>query len=116
MNLPGNNWTRSCVSLDEMTIIGYEDCDYISHEMNWFFWKIHSQMARFTFNHHAPKKLQLACNTMTDEEFFESVKECLLYMDRYNHKLLKHFEFKCYDFEKQITSYMDFMSGILSRR
>ncbi|KAL7480962.1 hypothetical protein ACHAW6_006643 [Cyclotella cf. meneghiniana] len=136
MNLPGNNWTRSRVSPDEMMIIGYEDCDYISHEMNWYFWKntfadgmfqgmqmelhvpcrIRIKHLMSQCNHHAPKKLELACNATTDEELFESVNECLLHMHRYDHELLKHFDVRCYDFEKQFTGYVPYMSGILRRR
>ncbi|KAL7517483.1 hypothetical protein ACHAWX_002402 [Stephanocyclus meneghinianus] len=132
----GDNWSRSRVRPTEMTLIGYEDCDYISHETNWKFWK--NTFGNGTFhgmrmelhvpcrnriehlmsqcNFHAPKKLELSCNATTDEELFKSVNKCLLQLDRYDHELLKHFEVKCFDFDKQFTGYVHYMSGILNRR
>ena len=37
----GESWSRSRVNPDSMNAIGYEDCDYISHESNWQFWANH---------------------------------------------------------------------------
>ena len=32
--------TRGKVSFEEMADIGYEDCDYVSQEATWTFWKM----------------------------------------------------------------------------
>ncbi|KAL7474643.1 hypothetical protein ACHAW6_000608, partial [Cyclotella cf. meneghiniana] len=87
IKLPEDQWTRGRVSAKEMRTIGFEDCDYISHEMYWPFWsntfgdgKFHGMRMELHVpcrnridhlmsqcNHHAPKKLELACNATTDE-------------------------------------------------
>jgi hypothetical protein len=129
-------WSRTRVNPHEMTIIGYEDCDYISHEVTWKFWedtfgdgKFHGMRMELHVpcrnriehlmsqcNHHVPEKLNVACDAITDKELFESVKNCLIGMYRYNRALLEHFEVKCFDFSKHSTGYVNFMSGILSGR
>ena len=138
----GKNWSRGRVDPVVMDEIGYEDCDYISHEANWQFWverfgdknfhglkmelhvpcrnRIEHLMSQCNyhevgkyFNH--PKQ-KLACDAKTDEELFDSVNKCFVYLGRYDHELLKHFDVKCFDFENQFTGYVEHMSKILHRR
>ena len=138
----GENWSRGRVDPVVMDAIGYEDCDYISHEANWQFWterfgerkfhglkmelhvpcrnRIEHLMSQCNyhevgeyFNH--PKQ-KLACDAKSDEELFDSVNKCFLYLGRYDHELLKHFDVKCFDFDKQFTGYVQHMSQVLNRR
>ena len=61
-------------------------------------------------------KTKIACDAQTDEELFDSVTECLLYVDRYDHELLEQFDVKCFSFQTQFTKYIDYLSPILSHR
>ena len=119
-----------------MEEIGFEECDYISQESLWEFWrdtfgngKFHGVKmelhvpCRERLDHlmsqcnHGGKKI--ACDAETDEELFESVKKCYSYtyvLERYDHKLQNHFDVKCFDFKKQFTDYLKYMSGILQKR
>ena len=124
---------RSRVMLPQMLEIGFEECDYISVERPWSFWtdtfgndKFHGLKMEL----HVPCRdrldhlmsqcnhndMKIACDAKTDEELINSVKRCELHLDRYGHDLQKHFDVRCYDFQKQFTDYTEYMSGILQKR
>ena len=110
----------------QMNEIGYENCDYVSNEINWEFWintfddgKFHGiQMelhvpCRERIDHLMSqcnfKKLDLDCDAPSDEDFFKSVDKCFTFLtDRYQHDLKDHFEVKCSDFKKQFTTYTQY--------
>jgi len=114
--------------------IGFENCDYLSHEIHWTFWinkfgdgkfhgipmelhipcrdRIDHLMSQCNFVH-----LELACDASSDEEFFESVEECFTNLKgRYHHNMGKHFDIKCIDFKKQFTTYTQYMADKLQPR
>lgn len=62
------------------------------------------------------QKTKIACNAKTDDELFASVRKCFLALQRYNHALMEGFDVKCFDFKNQFTTYIDYMSEILSHR
>ncbi|KAL7492199.1 hypothetical protein ACHAWT_001446 [Skeletonema menzelii] len=141
----GTLWSRSRVNPRSMETIGYENCDYVSHELKWSFWTDHFGNGKFhgvnmelhvpcrnriehlmsmcnyeehgrQGDEHLPTKHKIACNAKTDEELFNSVKQCFLYLDRYDHAMLEQFDVKCFSFHNQFTNYIDHMSTILSHR
>jgi len=140
----GSVWSRSRVNPRIMSDIGYENCDYISNELDWSFWKqfgngkfhgvnmelhvpcrdrIEHLMSMCNYEEHGkvgekglPTKHKIACDAKTDEELFNSVKKCFLYLNRYDHSLLELFDVKCFSFHNQFTNYIDHMSTILSHR
>uniref|UniRef100_A0A7S2EJK9 Uncharacterized protein n=1 Tax=Ditylum brightwellii TaxID=49249 RepID=A0A7S2EJK9_9STRA len=119
-----------------MDEIGYEDCDYISHENSYQFW------FRFDDFHGIPMELPLPCRDpvdhlmsqcnhrglmlnceMTEERFIGSIKRCLLFLTedetnifvfqkRFSMKLVNPEKrgLKCYHFKKQFTTYLDYIS------
>jgi len=125
---------RSRVFLLIMQEIGFEDCDYISAETSWSFWRDTFGNGRFhglKMELHVPCRDRLdhlmsqcnhnhqkiACDAETDEELFKSVKKCYIcLLDRYSHPLQKHFDVRCFDFKKQFTDYTAYISGILQKR
>jgi len=143
--LRANVWSRSRVDPDIMDSIGYENCDYVSHEAGWEYWSDTFGNGRFhgvNMELHVPcrdriehlmsmcnyeeinrngsagrfSKNKIACDAKTDEELFASVKKCFLYLNRYDHQLLEGFDVKCFSFQNQFTNYIDHMSTILSHR
>ncbi len=135
-------WSRSRVNPAIMDAIGYENCDYISLEQPADYWMDYFANEKFhnmKMELHIPcrdrlehlmsmcnyqednswnllQKTKIACNAKTDEELFASVRKCFLYLQRYNHALMGGFDVKCFDFKSQFTTYIDYMSGILSHR
>jgi len=132
---------RSRVWWTEMDDIGYEDCDWVSNEVNYNWWiqkfgdnKFHQipfemhvpcrdpidhLMSQCNYAENSGKfvKQDLACDAATDEEYFESVRACFVYLgQRYNHDLEKHFDVKCYDFKNQFGGYLDYLSENLEDR
>mmetsp|Transcript_6223 Transcript_6223/g.9080 ORF Transcript_6223/g.9080 Transcript_6223/m.9080 type:complete len:318 (+) Transcript_6223:1813-2766(+) len=131
---------RSRVGLKSMKEIGFEECDYVSVETrkgvetDWTFWRDTFGDGKFhglKMELHVPcrdrldhlmsqcnyKHQKIACDAETDEELFESVKKCFTYvLQRYDEKLQNHFDVKCFDFKKQFTDYLKYMSGILQKR
>lgn len=118
----------------QMNEIGYENCDYVSNEVNWEFWINKFDDSKFhgiQMELHVPcreridhlmsqcnfKKLDLDCDAPSDEYFFESVDKCFTFLkDRYQHDLKDHFDVKCFDFKKQFTTYTQYMSDKLQPR
>ena len=124
---------RSRVFDPIMKEIGFEDCDYISHEAGWQFWSDTFGSGKFhglTMELHVPcrnridhlmsqcnsKHKEIACDAATDEELFQSVKNCYEHLYRYAHDLQKDFKVRCFDFKKQFNDYQEYMSGILQKR
>lgn len=133
------SWSR--VMEPTMEDIGYEDCDYVSNEVHYNWW-IHkfgdNRFHQTPMEMHVPcrdpidhlmsqcnyaeddgkfVKQQLACDAATEEEYFASVRKCFVYVkERYNHKLEKHFDVKCYDFKNQFSGYLNYLSERLEDR
>ena len=125
---------RSRVKPPIMYEIGFEECDYISAERPWTFWRDrfgNGKFHGFKMELHVPcrdrldhlmsqcnyRHQKIACDAKTDAELFKSVRKCYPYLqERYAHHLQKHFDVKCYDFKKQFTNYTEHMSGILQKR
>lgn len=114
-----------------MEEIGYEDCDYVSQERRWTFWK------RFSDFHDIPMELHIPCRNRIDHlmsqcnylhqeldcdaddhDLFRAVDSCFAYLNRYSDELLnlKNINVKCYDFNKQYTTYMNYMEQFLQPR
>jgi hypothetical protein len=127
---------RDRIERKVMFDIGFHDCDYVSHEINSEFWITRFGDAKFfdiPMELHVPcrdpldhlmsycnyKKMELRCNHEKDEGFYRNIDKCMSLMKqfkRYTHKLKLHFDVKCFDFEKQFTTYMDIMAEKLQRR
>jgi len=62
-------------------------------------------------------KQDVACDAATDEEYFQSVRDCFVYVhERFNNELLSHFDVKCYDYKQQFTGYIELMGKVLENR
>ena len=125
---------NSAVSEKIVNEIGFENCDYFSQEMNWKMWidkfgdgKFHGIPMELHIPCREPidhlmsqcnyRKLELACDASSDEEFFKSVEKCFTYLKRrYHHNMGKHFDIKCIDFKKQFTTYIQYMADKLQPR
>lgn len=123
-----------------MLEIGFENCDYVSHEPPpngehgaFAFWIDTFGDRRFhgtPMELHVPcrdpvehlmsqcnhRKLRLECNATNDEAFYRSIDACLMFLDRYGHPLKEHFDVKCIDFQGQFTAYMDHLETRLQPR
>ena len=116
-----------------MKEIGFEECDYISLEKEWTSWRDTFGGGKFhglNMELHVPCRDRLdhlmsqcnhrgekfACDAKTDEELFESVKQCYVFLGRYAHQLQEHFDVRCFDFKTQFTDYPEYMAGILQTR
>lgn len=130
-----SEWSSDKVPFSFMHEIGYEDCDYIStEEENPQFWidyfgdeGLHNGTQ---LELHVPCRdpidhLMSQCNHMwyvidceadNDQDFYESIESCYLYLGRYSHQLRDHFDVKCFDFHKEFTTYIDLMSNHLQER
>jgi len=137
MPLRGRHYGRSRVHRDVMNDIGYENCDYVSHEIDWRFWNRTFAGGNL---HGVPVELHVPCRDPidhlmsqcnhgrrfincgadSDEALFNSVRACLVFFgndkNRFHRNLLQDFSTKCYDFANQFTSYTDYMSGYLQKR
>ena len=127
INMRTYNGNRDMVDYNIMEEIGYENCDYISHEINWNFWVDNFPNGTF---HGIPMELHVPCRDPIDhlmsqcnyksrqldcdgseESFLKSIDGCFLFVgSRYKHKLKEHFQLKCFDFKTQFTDYVDYMS------
>lgn len=130
---------RSRVMPDTMNAIGFDDCDYVSNEVSYHWWIRQfgdNQFHDLKMNLHVPcrdpidhlmsqcnyedgkfVKQDLKCDAATDEEYFQSVRDCFVFVhERFNNELTKHFNVQCYDFKQQFTGYIDYMSTKLEDR
>jgi hypothetical protein len=124
---------RDRVDFGEMEKIGYENCNYVSHEIKWKFWISHFGNRTF---HGIPMELhvpcrdrvdhlmsqcnhnnrQLDCEASSDQKFYKSIDKCFVMLDRIHKDLTEHFDIKCYDFKNQFTTYLQYMSEKLQPR
>lgn len=91
-------YSRSRVSPSVMSEIGYEDCDYISHETGWSFWPHTFQKWFFPMELHVPCRepishLMSMCNqrNMTfdcTKDIVGQSKRCLVEMGRFSSRLV----------------------------
>ena len=120
-----------------MEEIGFQDCDYISHETGWEFW----QALRGKVKVGRPIELHVPCRDPVDhlmslcnfydysllcegseKEFMSGVRKCLTshrgVEARFSNQLLKSptLTVKCMDFKKQFTDYMDLMGARLEKK
>lgn len=117
--------------------IGFEDCDYISLETGWKAWNQFSDFHGIPMELHIPcrdridhlmsncnfRHKQIDCDA-DDPDLFRAVQACHLNakkkqsINRYSDNILnfENIQVKCYDFKKQFTSYMDYMSVYLQPR
>jgi hypothetical protein len=111
----------------DMNDIGYEDCDYISQEIPYSRWIKMFGDAKFLstpMELHIPcrdpldhlmsncnyRHFHINCNS-GDDAFYKSVDKCVIFMNRFNQNLTKHFDVKCFDFKEQFTTYIDYMAS-----
>ncbi|KAL7548608.1 hypothetical protein ACHAWF_011880 [Thalassiosira exigua] len=130
---------RDRVATKTLVETGFEDCDYVSHEAEHAFWIEHFGDERF---HDVPMELHVPCRSPVDhlmsqcnhklslkqtkerfscseseEELKRSIDKCIVFISlRFSLELAEHFDVKCYDYEKQFTTYMDLMSQRLQPR
>ena len=133
ISLKGGDWNRDRVHQSEMDEIGYEDCDYISDEIdaNWWIKKFgDAKFHNTTIELHIPcrdpidhlmsqcnfRHRKIDCKAESDEDFYESIEECFVFLNRYSDSLTKHFDVKCFDFQQQFTTYIDTMATKLEER
>jgi len=130
---PGINRTKEMVS-----VIGLEDCDYVSFEVEWDFWPRtfrHGKLHNIPVELHVPcrdpvdhilsqcnhkgyvtdTELKIDCDG-TDEDFYKSIRRCYNGLVRFHFNLTKNFDVKCVDFKKQFTTYFDYMADKLQPR
>jgi len=125
---PGEGYVMSRKRMNE---IGYEDCDYISEEKKMEFWSEFNNFHDTPMELHVPcrspidhlmsqcnhRQLKIDCDG-TETELFKSVDKCLMILHRFDLKVAKKIKatLKCYDFKKQFTVYMEYLSKKLLRR
>ena len=114
---------------------GFEDCDYISMEAPWRFWKQTFPGGKFhnvPVELHVPcrdplehlmsqcnhKKISLTCDS-SEEDFYKSINKCFAGNkkgNRFDFRLKEDFSVKCYDFGKEFKEYNDVMAHYLEPR
>ena len=128
VNKHGN---RGWIHGDIMNDIGYEDCDWISHQVPWAWWKRFKNWPT-DFELHLPcrqpldhlmsqcnyKRLQFNCDT-TDLK--NEIDRCISTIGRFSRKLvdgdtLPNGNVKCYNVKFQFTKYMELMSEYLQSK
>lgn len=141
LNLANNNRhhdrkktkTRGKISYEEMAEIGYEDCDYISQEVEWTFWKTFSKWD-------VPIELHVPCRDPVDHLMSQCnfrkknyscdkpaslvVKDCLRYIseesewNRFSDRVVSiaNTSLKCFDFRYSFTKYLDYLDDFLQRK
>jgi len=125
-------YSRDRVKPNIMNEIGFDDCDFISHELPWQFWLQFNQFHNTSMELHLPCRdpidhlmsqcnyvhKSLNCKNVSDEALVHSIDACIIEMNRFDYKLneLKNIRLKCYDFRHQFTTYMDYMSDKLQPR
>ncbi len=124
---------RDRISPHTMQQIGFEDCDYISSEHSHEFWFQFNDFHDTPMELHVPcrdpidhlmsqcnhRKIVIDCHNVTDDDALEkAIEPCLVQMYRFDGKLdeLENIYLKCYDFQYQFTTYMDYLSGNLRPR
>ena len=120
---------RGRVPVKLMEEIGYEDCDWISLEQGWQYWRKQFHNWTIPLELHVPCRspidhLMSQCNHQgvafdcqkTETAMIQQIRRCLLFTNRrYNHQLEKIFPVKCFDFEKT-GDYMEWIGRRLQRK
>ncbi len=90
-----SEFSRDRVRVSIMEEIGYEDCDYISHELDWHFriqfwkWKVswysnvHPRNCTFGFSSHSAGfyGMKLNCHELEDNNFImKSIGKCFVFL------------------------------------
>jgi len=109
---------------------GYHDCDYITDEKPWTFWK------QFSNFHNIPMELHIPCrdpvdylmsqcnhhhktfNCQNDHKLEKQIRRCLVRRERFDNALLEieNTAVKCYDYKVQFTDYTDYITSILQKK
>ena len=122
-------FNRLVVAPETMDEIGYEDCDFVSQEDHWYWWR---QFASWKVR----VELHLPCRDPIDHllsncnyanvtfncegDLVNEISRCLLYMDRFSNSLngsrdFPNFNVKC--FRSELTSkYIEYMGTRLQRK
>lgn len=122
------NFNRAKVPHSLMKEIGFQDCDWISHETTWEWW-LDFANSTIPLELHVPCRspvdhLMSQCNfrlrefdcNKTGNALILEIKQCILFIDyRYNKILNETFDTKCFDFAKT-NDYMEWMGQRLQRR
>ena len=120
----GTEYFRGRVYHPVMDERGYEECDWISNEVPWQFWRNFSDAKVWPI----PLELHVPCRgpiehlmSQCNYKFIEfdcqtknlsnSVDECLVDMDRFNRKLLNlsNIDVKCFSNEFTFTKYIEYL-------
>jgi len=128
----GRPYNRDRVHPGTMEEIGYEDCDYISHEIDASFWKRRFENGKF---HETQMELHVPCRdpidhllsqcnmrgkelncSLSTNEYLKSVQGCFIQLNRFKSSLQNNFEIKCFNFKEQFTTYIDYMGERLQDR
>ena len=112
---------RGRVMFSVMDERGYEDCDWISNELPWYFWKRFSNWP-IPLELHVPcreplEHLMSQCNFQETEfdchakDLAYEIDRCTLYLDRYSDELqnLPNIDVKCFNNNVTFTKYLQYM-------
>jgi len=123
-----DGYSRGRVHPSIMTEIGYEDCDYISHETGWQFWPETFQKWRVPIELHIPCRdpishLMSMCNFRhrkfnCTNDLEGEIKRCLLKMNRFSSKLTTDYTNiipKCFP-AQEIDEYTEYMAYKLQKK
>jgi hypothetical protein len=122
------NHSRFRIPSDLMEEIGFEDCDYVSHEKEWQFWPDSFQDWDVPMELHIPCRdpishLMSMCNykgikfNCSGETILE-VDSCMMDMDRFSMKLVHSYSnihAKCFT-AQSIDEYLHYMDSRLQRK
>ncbi|CAE7249874.1 unnamed protein product [Symbiodinium natans] len=128
VNWPGYN--RQKVPYPIMEEIGYEDCDLVSHEQPWTYWKRYSSWSKVEL--HLPcrdpiEHLLSQCNhnlktlDCSDEKLLLRSKQCLIFPERFDYKLtqsedeFRNFTVKCFNYSST-SKYIDYLGTKLQKK
>ncbi|KAL7529019.1 hypothetical protein ACHAXR_002750 [Thalassiosira sp. AJA248-18] len=126
-------YSRSRVYFKIMQEVGYDDCDYVSLEIQSGIWSEIFPNGRL---HGIPVELHVPCRDPIDhfmsqargrflcnetgKEFYSQINKRLLFVrgskGRFHTDLLKDFSVKCFDFKSQFSNYTRLMGNYLQER
>lgn len=121
-------YSRSRVPHSVMVEIGFEDCDYISHETNWKFWPTFFERWYKPLEIHIPcrdpvEHLMSMCNHkgikfQCDIPLIDAIQHCMLDMGRFSMKLVHGYSnitTKCFSSEA-VDDYVQYMGQTLQHK
>jgi len=123
----GPMYSRNRVPLDTQLEIGFEDCDFISEEVNWEFWYKFKSFHDMSLELHVPCRdpighLLSQCNhqeltfNCDADNMNDEVEKCLMSPNRFSMQLVRQFNVKCYDYDEQFTGYMEYITSKLDTK